>query len=105
MTARSFLNGHPIEHNGTGWVYSDTKESTVVSKEQGCKEYVKRKCGHCGQKETAEGHDGCLGTLIGVMNACCGHGKEKGAYVQFWNRESVRGRKAIEIMKILKKHS
>lgn len=36
-------------------------------------------CGHCGRKFTKEGHDGCLGALVGVMNACCGHGRESEA--------------------------
>lgn len=41
-------------------------------------------CGHCGLARTPEGHDGCLGTLPDVMNACCGHGGQaEGAYVQF----------------------
>lgn len=41
-------------------------------------------CGHCGLSRTPEGHDGCIGTLPGVTNACCGHGgTAEGAYVQF----------------------
>lgn len=39
-------------------------------------------CGHCGKANTPEGHDACLGTLPGVVNACCGHGDPKAAYVQ-----------------------
>lgn len=45
--------------------------------------YEKPICGHCGLKRTPEGYDGCLGTIPGVMNACCGHGDENIAYVQF----------------------
>lgn len=42
------------------------------------------KCEHCGKGVTKEGHDGCIGTLPdGVMNACCGHGVNSSAYVQF----------------------
>lgn len=33
-----------------------------------------RNCALCGQGETPEGHDFCLGTLPKVTNACCGHG-------------------------------
>lgn len=42
-------------------------------------------CTQCGLRRTAEGHDGCLGTLPGnVMNACCGHsGHAEGAYIQY----------------------
>ncbi len=39
-------------------------------------------CGKCGQKDTPEGHDACLGTIPGVMNACCGHGNDGEAYIQ-----------------------
>ena len=44
---------------------------------------VDKSCGYCGKDNTPEGHDGCLGTLPGLMNACCGHGIESGTYVQF----------------------
>lgn len=67
-------------------------------------------CNHCGLDRTAEGHDGCLGTLQdnassvprhnapkkrkrrirkkiiarGPMNVCCGHGgRAEGAYIQY----------------------
>lgn len=42
-----------------------------------------QRCGFCGLAKTPEGHDGCLGTLPGVMNACCGHGRPHEAYIQF----------------------
>ena len=42
-----------------------------------------------------EGHDFCLGTLGNVMNACCGHGKNKG-YIQFDNGITIRGYFEIE---------
>lgn len=49
-------------------------------------------CGHCGRGNTSEDHDGCLGILTGgVMNACCGHGTTKEAYVQFWDGLTVDG--------------
>lgn len=41
-------------------------------------------CSHCKLERTEEGHDGCLGTLEGVVNACCNHGGTgEGAYVVF----------------------
>lgn len=54
-------------------------------------------CNHCGLFCTKEGHDGCLGELNPkeVMNACCGHGETRMAYVQFWNRERVVGNEAM----------
>lgn len=41
-------------------------------------------CTHCHQPPTSEDHDACLGTLpYPVMNACCGHGQDSDAHVQF----------------------
>lgn len=60
------------------------------------KGYGKDSCGYCGIKRTPEGHDGCIGTLEGVMNACCGHGEDKTAYVQFPSGECIRGREALK---------
>jgi len=63
--------------------------------------YAKEICGHCGLKRTAEGYDGCIGELntAKVMNACCGHGEDRTAYVQFWNGERIAGKIAIEYIK------
>jgi hypothetical protein len=58
--------------------------------------YAKETCGHCGLKRTPEGHDGCIGTLPNIMNACCGHGENRHAYVQFWNTECIRGEEALK---------
>lgn len=55
-------------------------------------------CVKCGLGPTTEGHDGCLGTLPDtVMNACCGHGNDRQAYVQFWSGDDVRGADAIAL--------
>ena len=35
--------------------------------------------------------DPCLGTLPGVVGACCGHGKQHKAYVQFEDGLTFRG--------------
>jgi hypothetical protein len=83
------LRGHPIEHNGKEWVFSDTKESTVET-------WQTRPCGHCGAHNTKEGHDGCLGTLPGVINACCGHGAIEEAYIQFESGRIDRGLEAVK---------
>lgn len=74
MGAKSFLRGHVIEYINNIWCYADTKESTVNNE---------RPCGKCGMENTIEDHDYCLGTIRSVMNACCGHGNTKEAYVQF----------------------
>lgn len=96
MTAKSHFRGHEIEYLNNEWVFSDTKESTVTT-------FETRPCGHCNEFATPEGHDPCLGTLPGLMNACCGHGKAKEAYVQFMDSSCVNGEDAITIMEILKK--
>lgn len=54
-------------------------------------------CNHCDKLPTKEGHDGCIGTLPieEVMNACCGHGSDNQAYVQFWSKPRISGQEAI----------
>ena len=94
----SRYRGHAIEYVDGEWVYSDTGDSTADTHED-------RGCGYCNLSATKEGHDGCLGTLKGVMNACCGHGDNAEAYVQFLDKTSVRGEDAIDIMAILRRWS
>lgn len=55
-------------------------------------------CAKCKKPPTTEGHDGCIGTLPvqDVMNACCGHGDDKMAYVQFWDKQRISGIDAID---------
>ena len=54
-------------------------------------------CVKCKKGPTPMGHDGCLGTLPGpIMNACCGHGNDSQAYVQFWNTPRISGQEAID---------
>lgn len=62
------------------------------------------KCAHCKLDPTEEGHDGCLGELPVdiVMNACCGHGREDIAYVQYWDSSCVRGKEALNVIDVLK---
>ena len=97
--AKSKWRGHDIEFDKVKelWVYSDTKQLV--------RDNVNIKCGHCGKEATKDGHDGCLGTLIGLMNGCCGHGEEREAYVQFLDSTTIHGKDAVEIQRILKKYS
>lgn len=94
MPVKSKRHGHPLELKPRGWVYSDTKEPISQS--------TPRTCGHCRRAPTKEDHDGCLGTLQGLMNACCGHGVTSAAYVQFEGGRCVRGRLAKKAIKKLK---
>lgn len=95
MAARSHWRGYPMEwvddYGEQGaWLYSDTK--TPVSLEPN------RGCGSCGLPSTEEGHDGCLGTLPGVRNACCGHGTPSNAYIQYEGGPTLRGKEALKRM-------
>ena len=72
MTARAHCRGWPIEHDGTQWVFGDTRRPVDPS----------RPCRRCGRKPTAEGYDHCLGHVAGASSACCGHGVETG-FVNF----------------------
>jgi len=81
------LRGRQIYHDGREWRYADNNASTAAT-------YQSRTCGTCDTHYTQEGHDGCLGALVGVMNACCGHGDEAAAYVQFCDGSVVRGKNA-----------
>ena len=94
---KSKYRGHDIEYRNKKWVYSDNKKSVN-------KTYESRNCGNCGTFPTKEGHDGCLRTLKGVRNACCGHGDIGEAYVQFLDESSIHGEDAILIMEILKRN-
>jgi len=97
--AKSKWRGNDIEYDESidKWVYCADKTAIPDS----LYEYP---CGFCGKKPTAEGHDACLGTLIGVMNACCGHGNTEEAYVQFLDGECIRGKDAKIILEVLKKY-
>ena len=65
------------------------------------------RCNYCGLPNTKEGHDGCIGTLKNVMNACCGHGHTRAAYVQFYhdnyknepNKKRIEGEEALKYIK------
>lgn len=70
------LRGHPIELRDGEWYYVDTGEPTATT-------WRDRPCGHCGLPNRDDGHDACLGELPGVVNACCGHGDPRDAYLQF----------------------
>ena len=94
--ARSFLRGHPIVIEDGRWIYKDTRQHTTGNP---------RPCGHCGKEGTLQGHDGCLGTLQGVMNACCGHGIEDEAYVQFSPGNEVYGKKAVDMIKKIRRRN
>ena len=72
------------------------------------KDNIEIECGICGNKPIKDGceaYDACLGKLIGLMNACCGHGDYRDAYIQFLDGESIHGNDAITMINVLKKYS
>lgn len=78
-----------MEKIGNEFFYVDTGEATVTA--------APRPCGKCGEFNTPEGHDACLGTIPGpVINACCGHGDDRCAYIQFNDGTDLRGTAALE---------
>jgi hypothetical protein len=86
--------GHIIYQENDIWFYKDTKEPVSENKN--------RACGHCDLPNTAEGHDGCLGTLPDVQNACCGHGSITDVYVQFYDYTRISG---VEAREFINKHT
>lgn len=88
MTALSSLRGHAIYWDGEQWRYRDNDQPTIEGHDT-------RPCGHCGLQRTREGHDACLGTLPGVANACCGHGEQNEAYIQYEDGRHISGEEAV----------
>lgn len=90
-------------NRGNEMIWSEEDEWTYVDNGKRVDDDVFRQCGNCERGETIEGHDGCLGTLIGVKNACCGHGIVREAYIQFLDGMCIRGVDAIIVQDVLKR--
>jgi hypothetical protein len=54
-----------------------------------------RPCAKCGHYPINDGEDYCFHHLGKVINACCGHGTQRG-YIQFDNGITIRGYFEIE---------
>ena len=68
---------------------------------------VDNKCLHCDKFGIIDGdevYDPCIGKLEGVMNACCGHGHTRHAYVQFSPEKRIAGQEAIDYIKKERRH-
>lgn len=91
-----YFRGHEIKEINGQWFYSGTDELVKNG-------YEEKPCGKCNKK--IEEHDPCIKNLIGVINACCGHGEYRCAYLQFENLSIVRGKDAIFLQNILSKLS
>lgn len=88
------FRGYKIEKQNEDWVFSDNKESVSET-------WQSRPCGHCNLMNTHEGHDGCLGTIPNALNACCGHGNDAEAYIQFEDR-TITGKEVREYRQKIK---
>ncbi len=71
MTARAYVRGYPVVFRDV-WIYDDTGQPVDED----------RPCARCGRPPTREGHDACLGSILGAIAACCGHGTEP-AYILY----------------------
>jgi hypothetical protein len=89
------LRGHDIYFDGKSYRYTDNNDETVLT-------WHGRDCGHCRLPNRPDGHDACLGELVGVMNACCGHGVDEQAYVQFADGSTVHSNDALRIFETKK---
>lgn len=100
LLRRDHFRGHGIvqDNQTKKWIYEDTGQPVSDTWQQ-------RPCGHCQLPATNDGHDGCLGTLPGTMNACCGHGEASEAYIQFLDEHIISGHSAAVILAELIKHS
>lgn len=84
----SYYNrGHKYYYQWKGLEYHLNHKSPIVKE---------KPCIKCGKMPTSDGHDACLGTLPGVIAACCGHGVKEG-YILFENGISLSGNFKIEI--------
>jgi len=81
--------GHPVVFIDPQLYYTDTIELTRLQ----C-----RPCGVRGKFNSKQGHDACISSIPGILNACCGHGEEKSAYVQFSDRFCWYGKKAADLL-------
>ena len=85
----SNTSGHKVYLDDGKYFYTDTKEPVTDNP---------RPCFKCGKGETSEGHDPCIGTLPDIRNACCGHGIESDAYIQFSDSSVLDGKLAIMVI-------
>ena len=90
MAARSHYRGHPTYFDEATqlWKYEDGSGTLL---DHGST----KGCGRCGKSRTANDHDPCIANLPNVMNACCGHGNDGEAYVQFWDGSRIAGADAL----------
>lgn len=85
------FKGSEIHKRGDDYYFDGTGEKVSET-------WKDMPCGFCGKHNTPEGHDACLGTIPGAINACCGHGVVRDAYIQFDNGTCIRGEGARQYL-------
>ena len=95
---KSKFRGYDIEYINDEWYFCNSGDPVAEN-------HTEMPCGHCGKHDTKDGHDGCLGTLPGLMNACCGHGEFEETYVQFLDGTIISGNSGQIILAELKKYN
>lgn len=93
MAARGLHRGNDMYFDEAAQCWRYSTDDVVVA------DAPERACGYCGLDSTPQGHDGCLGMLPGVANACCGHGCDDEAYIQFAAGGCIRGPRALAWMR------
>ena len=101
---------HPVRVAETLWSVGGVRDMTTLvaallhdTLEDTETTWKQRPCGRCSLHETPEGHDACLGTLPGVENACCGHGNDRDAFIQYSDGRYVQGQNAIDCFKQIRR--
>lgn len=86
MPVKSFYRGQPIvyDENRRKWVFEE-KDTFLNDEIDKCKTV---RCVKCNEYMKSNEPDQCLGHLKGVINACCGHGKQRG-YIIFENGKKI----------------
>lgn len=80
--ATSFFRGHPTKTIDGKWCYADTGEIIADGDDESVPHNI-RPCKKCGAVFGLHDPDPCLGMLPGVDFACCGHGIQDEAYIQY----------------------
>lgn len=84
MKLTAYINGNQVTStNGHDWQYTDGSPHKIG--------VTVRPCPCCNSLPADGEPDGCLGSLPGVKNACCGHGIDGESYIEFENGVIIRG--------------
>jgi hypothetical protein len=83
--------GHPVHFDWDRNCFMDCRTEKIV-------DINKLQCPACELFPTAEGHDACLGTIPGIIAACCGHGYRSECYVKPQHGQILTGIQAFKFL-------